>query len=62
MWAIVNPPHPRYAESMSDEPLPPGILPEDWAATPPSVRALVRTLLATVEAQQRHASRSWKRA
>lgn len=38
---------------MSDEPLPVGILPEDWAATPPSVRALVRALLAMVEAQQK---------
>ena len=39
---------------MSDRPAaPPGISEEDWAATPPAVRTVVVSLLATVEAQQK---------
>ena len=53
MWAIVKPQRLRYADGMRDELPPSGIPAEDWAATPPSVRALVRALLATIEAQQK---------
>lgn len=56
MWAIAKPRRSRYAEGMSDDFLPTGIPAEDWAATPPSVRTLVRALLASVEAQQKRSA------
>jgi transposase len=41
---------------MSEQPVPPGIPPEDWANTPASVRTLVLTLLASNAALQQQVS------
>ena len=38
---------------MSEDPIPPGISVEDWAATPPAVKALMLSLLETVAALQK---------